>query len=583
MAGNSSVIGALFYLRVRSLQNLALSRLRRLRQPKYMMGAVIGVAYFYWIFGRGFRANRAGRAGGPLDGMPEDWLPLVSIIGAVGLLVLIALCWVFRRPRAALGFSEAEIAFLFPAPISRSSMIHFRLISLGLTATFTALILALVSGRFPGFSDNVLVRIIGWWLIFATVSLHTVGSSFAMSRLQDRGVSVLNSQLLASGAVLLAIGLPVAWLWHVTPAGELPAISALQTGPVAWLLLPFRLLLAPLLAADWRAFLPAVGPAVLIYAAHYLWVLLVQVGFEEASIAQAEKRAARLAAMRTGNLRIAGTAQKARAAPFNLATSRRPELAFLWKNLLASAGYLRLRNALIAAAIIVVACTWFADSAVYQGVRPMLAGVVFMIAGYTVVLGPQLSRQDFRSDLLNVDILKTYPLRGWQIMLGEMLTPAAILTVLLWLMLLAGSMLLPTHSPRLAWLTPGIRTAMTSGLALLMPVLCLSQLLIVNAAAVLFPAWSQPGAGRPQQGIEVMGQRIFFLVGQMIAVFILLLPAATAAGLAFFLSRWIVGDAFAIGLGAVMVALIMGVEIAAGVRWLGRRFEQLDLSQELRP
>src|SRR5690606_32179850 len=321
MAGHTRVLGALLYLRMRSLQNLVVSRLKRLRQPKYLLGAVIGIAYIYWIFGRGFRADRRGRAGGALDNVPADWLPLVPILGAAALLLLIALYWVLRRPRAALGFSEAEMAFLFPAPVSRSSLIHYRLISLGLTATFTALILALVSGRWSVFSDHAVMRVVGWWLVFATASLHTVGSSFAMTRLQDRGVSPLNAQLLASAVMVLAIGLPAAWLWQVTPAGEFPSISALQTGPVAWLLLPFRLLLAPLLASDWPAFLRALWPAVLIYAAHYLWVLRVQVGFEEASIAKAEKRAARLAAMRAGNLRTAGSEQKARAAPFNLARS----------------------------------------------------------------------------------------------------------------------------------------------------------------------------------------------------------------------------------------------------------------------
>src|SRR5690606_4244374 len=178
-------------------------------------------------------------------------------------------------------------------------------------------------------------------------------------------------------------------------------------------------------------------------------------------------------------------------------------------------------------------------------------------------------------------ILKTYPLRGWQIMLGEMLAPAVILTVLLWLMLLAGTMLMPgAHSPRLAWLTPGIRTAAVIVAAILAPMLCMSQLLIVNAATVIFPAWAQSNVGRPQQGIEVMGQRIVFLVGQMITLLVMLLPAAIAAGVVILLSRWIVGESGAIVLGAVTVALVMGAEIAAGIVWLGRHFERLDLSQE---
>ena len=44
------------------------------------------------------------------------------------------------------------------------------------------------------------------------------------------------------------------------------------------------------------------------------------------------------------------------------------------------------------------------------------------------MIGPQLLRQDFRQDLPLADLLKTYPLRGWQLALGELLAPAAILT-----------------------------------------------------------------------------------------------------------------------------------------------------------
>ena len=59
-----------------------------------------------------------------------------------------------------------------------------------------------------------------------------------------------------------------------------------------------------------------------------------------------------------------------------------------------------------------------------------------MFAGYTIIVGPQLARQDLRSDLPNADILKTYPIEGWRLALGELLAPTAILTAVLWVELL---------------------------------------------------------------------------------------------------------------------------------------------------
>ena len=130
---------------------------------------------------------------------------------------------------------------------------------------------------------------------------------------------------------------------------------------------------------------------------------------------------------------------KAQRAPFRLAATGAPEIAFLWKNLLVDARLLpaadaadrgrRHRGRL------------HAGSARHPSMVGHLAGRVgisrLTAAIFTLLLGPQIARNDLRSDLLNADILKTYPLRGWQIVLGEMLTPIAILTSSLWLELLA--------------------------------------------------------------------------------------------------------------------------------------------------
>lgn len=579
MAGN--VVRALWYLRVQTLRNGLLSRLRRLRQPKYLLGAVIGVGYFYLVFGRPFDARRSGRGGAPLPELPTD-PSLLLFFGSAALMVFIALCWVLRRQRAALNFTEAEIAFLFPAPVSRQSLIHYRLIVTLLASSFTGLILALVSTRSPGVSTHFVLRFIGWWLVIATVALHSIGSAFTITRWQDGGASPLRCQLLGIAAWGLAIGLPLAWLWHAMRSGTVSAIASLQEGPVAWLLLPFKLLLAPVAAADAHAFMLAIVPALLIVIAHYLWVLYAQVGFEEASIARAEKRAAALAAIRAGNWRMAGGRQKARRAPFDLGRPGRPEVAFLWKNLLSTAAYLRLRNALIVAALIVAVRFAFADSQLFGAMRGPLAMVMISFMGYLLLLGPQLARQDFRNDLPNTDILKTYPLRGWQIMLGEMLTPAAILTVILWLMLLAVVLLMPAELRRLEWLTPPVRTGVALGIALLAPLLCLAQLVIANAAAVLLPAW-QPAAGKvQQQGVEVMGQRILFVAGQMLVLLLMVLPAGVVAAIVFALARWLAGVNIAAGLALLAAMAALAVEVGGAIYWLGRRFEQLDLSTELR-
>ena len=53
--------GALLYLQVTSLRNAVWRRVRRLRQPRYLIASLVGAAYFYFFFFRGAWRH----AGGP--------------------------------------------------------------------------------------------------------------------------------------------------------------------------------------------------------------------------------------------------------------------------------------------------------------------------------------------------------------------------------------------------------------------------------------------------------------------------------------------------------------------------------------
>ena len=583
------VIGALFYMRSRSLHNALASRLKRLRQPKYLLGGIVGIAYVYFVFFRRAQMNGSRSAA---TAVAIELVPLIATLAAVFLLVFVILCWVWRRDRAALNFSEAEIAFLFAAPITRSALIHYRLISVQMRVLVSAAIMALFSGSWSFLPGSWLMRFFGWWLIFATLSLHVIGSSFVLTRMLDSGMSVLRRQLVVLGVIAFAVAVIVMWPSDTLRApvphdlASFPDVmnyvsKLFESGPLRWLLAPGKWLFGPLFAMDGRAFLAALGPALLVYASHYLWVLRNEVAFEETSLGKAEKRAAKVNAMREGNGQLGGAPRKARRAPFDLSRVRRPELAFLWKNLLSSREYLQPRTALIAAGIILVGCTWLARHPAYGSIGETLAMFSLAIAAYVLVLGPQFVRQDLRSDLLNTDILKTYPLHGWQIVLGEILTPLAIVTAVLWLLLLTA--VLTFQPERLAWLTLAVRWAIALGLALIAPLLCALQLLVVNAAAVLFPAWLPTSRGRAPPSIEVMGQRIFFVVGQFLVIVLALLPAALAAALVYGLLQWLVNIPVAAVFASLAVFAILCVEVGWVLAWLGRLFDRFDLSAELRP
>ena len=56
------MIGAFFYLTICSIRNRVRVRLKRLRQPRYVAGLIVGGLYLYRVAFRNlFRASRSGR------------------------------------------------------------------------------------------------------------------------------------------------------------------------------------------------------------------------------------------------------------------------------------------------------------------------------------------------------------------------------------------------------------------------------------------------------------------------------------------------------------------------------------------
>jgi hypothetical protein len=130
---------ALLYLFTRSFWNSIVSASKRLRQPKYLIGAIIGGAYFYFYFYRFLFRGDFQRTPTPINPRPGFELSedLRVNLAALGLFVAVVVFgWIIPSSRAALTFSEAEIAWLFPAPVSRAQLIRFRFAQVAARAPF---------------------------------------------------------------------------------------------------------------------------------------------------------------------------------------------------------------------------------------------------------------------------------------------------------------------------------------------------------------------------------------------------------------------------------------------------------------
>lgn len=590
------MLRALVYLRIMSFWNWVRWRARRLRQPKYLAGAVVGAAYFYFFLFRRVGGPpihaRAAHADVPMA-VPIEWHAIALSVGAAALLVVLTFMWIVPTRPAALGFSEAEIAFLFPAPITRRALVHFRLLSGQFRSLTGALVMALISNRWSFLGGNALTHAIGWWFVFSTLNLHLNGANFTLTRLANAGLSVVARRVLVSIALAAIMALAV---WRLPSFARLPGtdetggfrlmsdwlVGLTTAAPLSWLLFPVKLILGPFLAPTSVEFCLAFGPALVVVAVHYLWVVRAAVSFEDASIEHAELRSAQATAAQVTGRRFSRVPTRGRKPPFSLGSSGRPEIAFLWKNLLSTWPYFTVRVFGWCALAILGLQLWRRSNPALEPFVITTGFVGGFGAVYLLIFGPQFFRQDIRGDFRHLDFLKTLPLAGWQIVLGEVLTPTAILTGIIWLGLLAAAL-------NSGWLisvsqaSAATRFMVSLAAAAIVPPIAMLQLLVPNAAALLFPSWVEATRTR-SGGPEVMGQRMIYFFAQLLAIVVLLLPAlGIAAGillLACVVFHLTLAVGIACALGPLWVVLLG--EVALGVWWLGERFEAIDVSEELR-
>jgi ABC-2 type transport system permease protein len=593
----SPVISALLYLRFTSLKNVLVARLKRLKQPQYLAGALVGGFYLWVVFLRPMAARPRSAHGPAFDQAfssgVETQSGLMAALGAILLLIMTVFTWVLPKDKPGLRFTEAETAFLFPAPVSRRMLINFKLLGAQVSILFTSLFFALIFQRSGATVVSAIARAIGWWVILSTINLHLTGAALTVTRLIEGGVSTLRRRLMVLGAIALVVAATAAWVWRdlraPTPA-ELSAsglthylMTILNGSALGLILWPFRIVLGPFLAAGTEGFLLTLPPALLLMAAHYYWVMRMEVSFEEASIADAEKRTALIARVREGKYQLGQAAATARPGPFHLADTGNSTIAFLWKNLLSTRPYFNLRTFAVIVAIIVVGSRWLPrEGELATMIKLVIAGFFLFVGVYTLILGPHLARQDLRSDLGNADVLKTYPIRGWKLLLGELLTPVAILSAVIWLALLGATLAFSSVDPITKSLTPFLQATCGVCIGLVAPPLIALQLLLLNGATLLFPAWVH-STRQQAGGIEVMGQRLIFGLGTLLVIVTALLPAGAAAALLIFILQAIIGAPAAVILATLVVVAVLIGEVWCGLWLLGERFEKFDLSAELRP
>lgn len=560
------MIGAFAYLTYYSARNGLVARVRRLRNPRYAVALLLGLAYFWFVFFT--RSVRQGREiPSPVTGQA------LGILLPGALLLYVAFLWIVGADASALAFTNAEVSMLFTAPVSRRGLIVYKLMRSQATVLTSSIVWVLLFGRGP----DPLTRALGYWVLFSTLSLHRLGVALIRASSKAHGATALRRNWLAGlafGVVAVVVvstffGIRDQLIQAAHIGDVVPVLTtAFDAAPLKLVMYPFRVAVTPALTAGGLEWLRAMGPAVALLSLHFVWVLRSDAAFEEAAAEASAKRARRLEAMRFRRDTGAVSAKSVRWS-LPLAATGGPSVALIWKNTLwvMRSGHLGGLMALPLAA-------WLA-AVVYAGrsheAAMILAVICGAVAAVMLVFGPATMRNDLRGELRRLPMIKVLPLSGQQIILAEVASSAIPIMLVQYLLVLAGLVALSVASP------PVVSRAMALAIVVSIPLTLLgvniANFMIHNAFALLLPGWVR--LGESGGGIEAMGQAMLTSIVTLVMLALLLIgPAIGVAGVYFALRSAVVPM---IVVGGTLAGAALCLEAYLLAELLGGTLERLEL------
>ena len=506
--------GLFVYLTVCSIRNSARVKLRRLRQPRYLVIAAGAALYVGSML--------LGRPSSGAMGFIEVEGPRARLIASAVATLLLASAWILPAA-AALRFTSAEVQFLFSAPITRRELIGYKIWRLLLGAAGSGVFVAVFAGPprlLPGLlfaaKSTIVVAVLA--LYSASVAMYRSGPH----RWRALGAACLLTPIAGAGLVFVAFASP----------GEM---------------------------------VPALAVGLALIGANALLVLRSDAAFEEAAAVAADKLNK---VMATGQI-FQPRMSRSRSTPFRLAPLGRAEPAILWKNWLLLGR--TSRRALIVVAIglgSMLTFTLLASEGDYtSGIVSDLSLVVVAMA---TLLGPAMIRIDLRQDLGHLALIKTWPVRGAAIIRGEILAPAIALSLIAAAAVAARSFFAP-DLPFVDEADARARIAFAIALQLAVTAVIVAQLVVHNGLAVTFPAWVEIKLQQDASGAMEMNVRMMLVMygALLLLALVLIVPAAGAAA-AYFLAGGLLVPA------AAFATLLMG-ECLAATEILGRILDRTDL------
>lgn len=568
-----STLQAFAYLTWHSARNRTWTRIRRARNPRYAISAVIGAVYFWF-----FLIHNTGKIPRTIGGSFNDiWV----VVATVGLVIFATTWWLFGGDKTTLAFALPEMAFLFPAPLSRRAIIGYKLFRAQLPILLNAFIFIFLMRRGVGFLPSG-YRAVSLWTLFTTLNFHRMGAALVRTSWVEHHRHAFRRNVIPTLVLLTVItGVIVAGLdsWGTVAgvyrgSGFFDAVGAarrvIDTAPASYVLWPARAIVAPVFATTVPEWMAAMPWALLVLVLHAWWVVRTDAAFEESAIAASYERVRRLEAFKARRYTAPRPEDVSRKA-FAIPTIGHPAIAIVWKNLLCLRRTFQLR---VLIAPLMISGFWAWAMAMNSGAMGAVAVGFASFAGLLSFFGPMLVRNDLRQDMQNLTALKTLPLSGRNVVMAEVMSSALPIAATQYVLLVgAGICALLMRDPLPAAVVGTVLIAALPAIFVFATVMIAVQ----NGAPVLFPGWVRLGT-TVGGGVENLGQGV---MSMSIILFLVLLLLVPAAGVAAF-SVWFIKPfslAAASFSGIVTGSVTLGAEVFGVFSVLGRALEKTEPSE----
>ena len=545
------------------LRGTVRKQLRRLNRPANVLFAVLGLLLMV-----GWLSVLVFRGGGGSSALAAD--ELRDLICATGL-ILVGMTMTSSLSHRGLYLPPAEMELLLSAPVSRTALVRYRVFSSTGRALFGALIVGLMAGRHM---PRPLFGFLGAFL--ATLVLPTIGQGVSLlagsaeNRFTDR-VARLPFRWINLGLVFVFVFTALAATGDGAFGSRLRAVGLdggyqdLLRHP--WLVTvgaPLRPWARLMTAASLPAFAGWCAACVALHAALFELVARVPIDFRELSLSTSADVARRLRRFNRG-----GSGSSTWEVSRRAAGRRIPWLfgrgafgAVAWRK---TAAILRkARGTLFTGVLIVGMLTVFSgmlESVSSPEAPPGLIGALMIALVGTIYLCAGL-RYDFREELDQLGVIKSWPLASWKLFLATILPEIVLVTTFV----SVGIVLATVASG--AWHPAPI--AVLGAVPLIVTVWTAIDNVVFLCAPVRFTPGQEGALHHAGRAVLLMLLRVvtFGVVGFCLAV----------ALLAVFLVEELVGlpewgfELLAVVLGSATLLLLIGLLVALGGVVL-RRFD----------